>query len=107
MKFHDYFQSIGVDRKNPFYINSGVVVEDLLEALQYYKKGEKIDVEKLMSVCPFKLKGDADISQTSEKIVIKKEKNPKILSSKEISVKNSKKRTTVGKRYTYTNIIMF
>lgn len=107
VKFHDYFQSIGVDRKNPFHIKSGVVVEDLLEALQYYKKGEKIDVEKLMSVCPFKLKGDTDISQASEKIVIKKEKNPKILSSKEISVNIPKKRTTVGKRYTYTNVIMF
>lgn len=111
VKFHDYFQSIGVDRKNPFHIKGGVVVEDLLEALQYYKKGEKIDVEKLMSVCPFKLKGGVDISQPSEeikqKIVIKKEEKPRIIPAKKISVKSLKKRTTVGKRYTYTNVTMF
>lgn len=111
VKFHDYFQSIGVDRKNPFHIKGGVVVEDLLEALQYYKNGEKIDVEKLMSVCPFKLKGGADILQVPEeikkKIVVKKEERLKIIPAKKISVKTPKKRTTVGKRYTYTNVIMF
>ena len=114
IKFHDYFQSIGVDRKNPFNIRKGTNVEDLLEALQSYKKGEKIDVEKLMSVCPFKLKGDAKITQKSEDmkrvIVVRKEAKPKVIVPKQEVVKPHKiikNRTTVGKRYKYTNVTMF
>ena len=64
-----------------------------------------------MSVCPFKLKGGIDLSQPSEeikkKIVIKKEEKPRIIPAKKISIKSLKKRTTVGKRYTYKNVTMF
>lgn len=110
IKFHDYFKSINLDRKTPFQIKKGVVVDDLLDALQYYKKGEKIDVEKLMSVCPFKLKGDAKITQTPEEmkrvIEIEKKETPVVV-VKNITKPKPKKKTTVGKRYTYKNVIMF
>lgn len=110
VKFHDFFQSIGVDRKSPFHLKKGVAVDDLLAALQTYKKGEKIDIEKLMSVCPFNLKGGVKITQKSEdvkkEIVIKKEPIPKIILPKKAPVKRHKKRMTVGKIYNYTNQIM-
>ena len=112
IKFHDYFTSIGADRKMPFHIKSGVVVEDLLSALKHYKKGNKIDAELLLSVCPFKLKGNVKITQTPEEIkkvidIKKPTKNASVNVIKNQQQIKLKRRVTVGKRYAYKNMVMF
>jgi len=56
IKFHDWFLSIGVDREKPYQIRSNTKIKNLMTEIKKYKKGNPIDVDKLMSVCPFKLK---------------------------------------------------
>jgi len=59
--------SIGVDREEPYEIKDNTKVDDLLDELKNYKKGNPIDVDKLLSVCPFKLKNKKDIKFMKDK----------------------------------------
>ena len=56
IKFHDWFLSIGVDREKPYQIRSNTKIKNLMTEIKKYKKENPINVDKLMSVCPFKLK---------------------------------------------------
>jgi len=67
LEFHDWFLSIGVDREEPYEIKDNTKVDDLLDELKNYKKGNPIDVDKLLSVCPFKLKNKKDIKFMKDK----------------------------------------
>jgi len=67
IKFHDWFLSIGVDRENPYQIQDNTKVKNLRIEIKKYKKGNPIDVDKLMSVCPFKLKNINDIKIIKDK----------------------------------------
>lgn len=53
-KFHDFFQSIGVDREQPFVITNNTTIQDFLSTKNNYKRGH-IDLSKLIKVAPFKL----------------------------------------------------
>lgn len=53
-KFHDFFLSIGVDRKEAFVITEKTCKQDLLDTEANYIPGH-IDVSKLIEVSPFKL----------------------------------------------------
>ncbi len=54
-KFHDYFQSVGLDRENPFLITLNTTVEDILSQRKNYVKSPGLSLEPLVRVCPFKL----------------------------------------------------
>jgi len=54
-KFHDFFLSIKKDRKEPILINEYTTFEDLYKLKDLWVPGE-INIEKLLSVCPFKIK---------------------------------------------------
>ena len=120
VKFHDYFLSIGLDRCNPFPIREGTLVENLLSVLKFYKKGNGIDIDKLIAVCPFEFKQDKKdtikenntpkneclekltnikIKPKQNNFVIKKEVSNKLL--KTVKPKN------LGKRYSYSNVSLF
>jgi len=74
IKFHDWFLSIGVDREKPYEITNNTKVSDLLDELKKYKKGNPIDVDKLLSVCPFKLKNIEDVKLIKDKKVLMENK---------------------------------
>ena len=54
-KFHDFFCSLGEDREKPFKITSKVSFEEIMKALNFYKKGF-IDLKPLMGCSPFPIK---------------------------------------------------
>ena len=111
VKFHDYFLSIGMDRSKPFKLKEGVTVEDLVSALGSYKKGNPIDVDKLMGVCPFKLKQSSDNNlKNVKKVDFKKISNPK----RTLSSQKTSGARYIGERpkkmssfYSYSNVSMF
>lgn len=54
-KYHDFFRSIGRDREQPFVAPpQGIVREELISRAQDWKPGS-IDLDKLLSACPFPL----------------------------------------------------
>lgn len=53
-KFHDFFLSIGVDRKKPFLITEHTTITELLQTQNEYIPGH-IDTTKLIQAAPFKL----------------------------------------------------
>lgn len=55
-KFHDFFQSIGLDRETPYVVTLQTTVEDLLQEAKLYKKSPGLSLRPLVEACPFKLK---------------------------------------------------
>lgn len=55
-KFHDFFQSIQLDRELPYTINIGTSFSDLYEQRNYYKKAPGLSLMPLINSCPFSLK---------------------------------------------------
>ena len=55
-KFHDFFQSIGLDREKPYCITHETTLIDLLNQKKYYKKAPGLDLRPLVQVCPFRIK---------------------------------------------------
>lgn len=115
VKFHDYFLSIGLDRKEPYQLKNDTSINSILEKLKDYKMGNKIDVKKLMSVCPFRLKDGIKITQNEEDIKkvieIKKPEKPMEAKPKKQGKTQSKeklkKKLAIGRRYKYTSVNLF
>jgi len=61
IKFHDWFLSIGIDREKPYIIKNNTTVNDIITEMKNYKRGKPIDINKLISASPFKLKKMRDI----------------------------------------------
>lgn len=55
-KFHDFFQSIGLDREYPYIINENITQEDLCKQKIKYVKAPGLSVVPLITACPFTLK---------------------------------------------------
>lgn len=55
-KFHDFFQSIGLDREAPFSIQTDTKIEDIINQCLKYKKAPGLNLQPLIDACPFKLK---------------------------------------------------
>ena len=59
IKFHDFFLSIGHDRKEPMKITRSTKMSDISNAASAYKRGRIPDLNKLLAACPVGIK-DAD-----------------------------------------------
>jgi len=57
-KFHDFFQSIGLDRKAPYCITEQTTLSDLIEQKSHYQVAPGIDLRPLVHACPFHIKND-------------------------------------------------
>ena len=55
-KFHDFFQSIGLDRDAPYCITKDTTTTDIYEHIHSYIKAPGIDLKPLVNVCPFRIK---------------------------------------------------
>jgi pyruvyltransferase len=53
-KFDDYYLSVGKELKVPYMIQKEDTKEKILNSFIFYEKEIKIDLNKLMGVCPFK-----------------------------------------------------
>lgn len=54
-KFHDFFQSIGIDREKPISIHGNFIEESsIIEALNSWKHGD-INLQPLINSCPFSI----------------------------------------------------
>jgi len=54
-KFHDFFLSIGQDRKKPYKVTSSTTENELLDELKEYSRVFNIDTDKLIQSCPLKI----------------------------------------------------
>ena len=54
-KFHDFFQSLGLDRDEPFTFNCYATKEDLLAQKAKYVRAPGISLRPLVDACPIKL----------------------------------------------------
>lgn len=59
-KFHDFFQSLGLDRDEPFTVNMNATKEDLLAQKAKYVKAPGISLRPLINACPMKLNVNVD-----------------------------------------------
>lgn len=55
-KFHDFFQSVGLDRENPYIVNEDTTMEDLHKQKSKYINAPGLSTIPLISACPFTLK---------------------------------------------------
>lgn len=55
-KFHDFFQSMGLDRSEPFTMTCKVTKDELLAQKTNYVKSPGISLKPLVKACPMKLK---------------------------------------------------
>lgn len=55
IKFHDFFLSLKKDRETSYKLTPKTNIYNLLSKLYCYKKGEMVDLEKLIKSCPFKI----------------------------------------------------
>lgn len=55
-KFHDFFLSIGLDREEPYKIDTSTTKEDILKKASMYKKSPGLSLKPLIDVCPFDVK---------------------------------------------------
>lgn len=55
IKFHDFFLSMGKDRKSSYEVTEETTVDDLLKGAKKYKKAPGLDLEPLIKACPFDL----------------------------------------------------
>ena len=60
-KYHDFFMSLGKDRISYYRINNDTKISSLINELNKYRRSFRIDLEKLINSCPFKL--DIDVNQ--------------------------------------------
>lgn len=55
-KFHDFFTSIGCDRKNPVFVKNNIIeMSEILECLNEWQAGY-LDLMPLLKSCPFNIK---------------------------------------------------
>ena len=59
-KFHDFFQSMGLDRNEPFTVTCAVTKEDLLAQKANYVKSPGISLKPLVKACPMRLNVNED-----------------------------------------------
>lgn len=55
LKFHDFFLSLGKDRKNSYVMNVNTSVDDVLKECEKYEHVNNLDLQPLIDACPFKL----------------------------------------------------
>ena len=64
VKFQDFFTSLGKSINKSFPVNVNTTLSDLINEIDKYQRVFRIDLEKLINSCPFKL--DVDINQINK-----------------------------------------
>lgn len=59
-KYHDFFQSLGLDRDEPFIVDSNTTKENLLAQKAKYVKPPGLSLSPLINSCPFRLSVNID-----------------------------------------------
>lgn len=57
-KYHDFFQSIGLDRERPYCITKDTTLSALYEQKRNYQAASGLDLRPLVRACPFQIKDD-------------------------------------------------
>ena len=79
IKYHDFFQSIGMDREKPYKLDGKFTVDTALKYLKDYKKGTMPDLNKLVDACPI---------QITNKEFLDRVRNNKIVKTKKVKMDN-------------------
>ena len=79
IKFHDFFQSIGLDRNKAVKMDKFFTIEKAMKYLQEYKAGTMVDLNALVDACPIEI---------TNKEFLDRVKNNKIVKTNKIKMDN-------------------